>query len=104
MKKIYISGQMTGIKNYNKKAFMKAEKYLHKKGYKTVNPYRLSKMLNKIKNNPTYADYLRHDLEWLKKCDSIYMLENWENSNGAKTEIDKAHELGLQIYFESEVF
>ena len=39
-------------------------------------------------------------LEILKRCDAIYMLDYWWESEGAKAELQLALELGLKNYYE----
>lgn len=45
--------------------------------------------------------FINGDLEILKRCDAIYMLQGWENSVGATGEFNLAMELGLEVYFEN---
>ena len=70
--RIYISGAITGIKDYEKK-FMDAEKYLSRDCIHIENPVRIGSGLK----NPTYEDYMRADLKALLTCDEIYMLHGW---------------------------
>jgi hypothetical protein len=44
--------------------------------------------------------WLTGDLEILKRCDVIYMLKNWEDSEGAKAELELAIKLGLEIIYQ----
>lgn len=46
--------------------------------------------------------WLEGDLEFLKRCDAIYMLNTWRNSEGAKIEHQKAIEWGKQILYETD--
>lgn len=46
--------------------------------------------------------FIEGDLEILKRCDAIYMLNNWQDSVGAKLELTKAQEVGLEIYYEKQ--
>lgn len=50
----------------------------------------------------TREEYLKVDLFLLYFCDAIYMLKNWERSEGAKREKEEAEELGLKIIYEGE--
>jgi hypothetical protein len=43
--------------------------------------------------------FINGDLEIISRCDAIYMLPDWESSNGAKMEHRKATELGIPIYY-----
>ena len=51
---------------------------------------------------PPQEFWYKFDLEWLKSCDAIFMLEGWENSRGARLELETAKKLGLQIFFKLE--
>lgn len=44
--------------------------------------------------------FLTGDLEILRRCDAIYMLDNWKQSEGARGEYKLAEELGLEVYYE----
>lgn len=46
--------------------------------------------------------WLKGDLEILKRCDAIYMLNNWKTSYGARCEFRLAGMLGLEIHYEGK--
>lgn len=46
--------------------------------------------------------YLEGDIAFLKGCDAIFMLGGWEQSVGAKGELEIAIEQGLEVYYEKE--
>ena len=46
--------------------------------------------------------FLEGDLEILKRCDAIYMLSNFDSSEGAQAELRQAKRDGLEVYFEGE--
>lgn len=46
--------------------------------------------------------WLKGDIKILKHCQIIYMMKNWEKSEGACTEFDVATEHGLRIWIEGE--
>jgi len=83
-KKVYISGQITGLpeKEY-KKLFDSAEDILATFGYDPINPLLLDETDTK---NWSWHDYMRRDIKLLCDCDYIYLLPNWRNSKGAKFE------------------
>ena len=95
--RIYISGAITGIKDYEKK-FMDAEKYLSRDCIHIENPVRIGSGLK----NPTYEDYMRADLKALLTCDEIYMLHGWSESKGACFELDTAKMCGIKIRYQDE--
>ena len=44
--------------------------------------------------------FLRGGIELLRRCDAIYLLNNWERSEGARREYEEAKRLGLRILIE----
>lgn len=102
--KVYISGKITGLDNYEE-IFNNAEKQLRSLGYtKIINPVTLSKKLSRKMKLPVefidYNDFLRYDLKHLCDCTLLYVLKNYKDSKGALIEIDLAEKLGLIIIFE----
>ena len=90
----YISGQIANNPTYLD-AFERAEMHLQSQGYNVINPCKLPYCL-------TYAEFMKIDLALLELCDGIYMLSNWEQSKGAKTELAVAKSLGKKVKFESK--
>ena len=92
--RIYISGKITDNNNYIEQ-FAEAETWLTEQGYEAVNP-------TKCCEYPffTYAEYMEIDLALLKLCDAIFMLANWQDSNGAKTELAVAKSLGKIVKYQ----
>ena len=96
MKKIYISGRITGLDNAKVfKLFYDASLTLFNANWCVVNPMTLNHDHDK-----SWLNYMRVDLKALIDCDTIYMLSNWEDSRGAKIEHDLAQSLGLEIIYE----
>lgn len=79
MKRVYISGPMTGKKDFNRPAFEAASKLVAASGFTPVLPV-------DFVDGKTYEQYLRDDLRLLLECDYIYMLDGWQESKGAKLE------------------
>ena len=44
--------------------------------------------------------WLEGDLEILRRCDAIFMLRGWENSEGARMEKRTAEKCGLEIHYQ----
>ena len=44
--------------------------------------------------------FLKGDLEIVRRCDAMYMLDNWEDSEGAIGEHTLAVELGKEMFYE----
>lgn len=103
MKKIYISGKMTGLsKEEIDINFEKGRKEIEGAGHIAINPVDIEpyNMNNLVRDE--YSEYVRGDCIELCKCDSIYMLNNWQDSNGAKIELRLAIDLNLEIIFQKE--
>jgi hypothetical protein len=79
--RVYISGPMTGIPDYNRDAFMGAEKILLERGHSVVNPWTLGEVMGW-----GHFDYMRRDIVAMSECYGIYMLPGWLRSRGARAE------------------
>lgn len=91
---VYISGQITGLEQEVAQAkFEEAEILLVEKGYKPFNPMKL--------NPPTiskrWKEYMLDDIILLFNCDAIYLLDNWQESKGARIEHFIAKEMNMVI-------
>ena len=98
MSKVYISGKISGLseKTYMAK-FNAAEEYLKNKGHEVINPARTNGTLPK---STTYDQYMDVSMLLLSMCDTIFMLDNYETSNGAVKELQYAKSHGIQIIYE----
>lgn len=93
----YISGKITGNPDY-KKNFAAAEKQLIASGCREseiFNPARVTLPLS-----ATWKDYMRHDLKILLECNEVYMLRDWQDSEGARLEHFIAKKLGYQVTYQ----
>ena len=98
MRKIYISGAITGVDpDVCRSAFEIAEKDLKKQGFVPVNP-----LNNGLPDTATYDEHMTRDLEMLSECQGIYMLDGWERSKGCKIEFNFAIAHRIPIAFEAE--
>lgn len=98
MKKLYISGKITGLKIEQAKAnFADAEKFVKENmvGYSPVNPFDLVEQ----SDDKTWIDYMRADIKILVDCDAILMLPDWKDSEGAKLELQIAQGLKMKVYY-----
>ena len=95
--KIYIAGKITGDKHYRRK-FARAERMLRKLGYSVMNPAW-------IRASPEFDwdDYMAVSGAMQERCDGVYFLADWEESEGARAERDKALERGQFAMFDTEV-
>lgn len=94
MKKIYISGPMSGLPDYNYPAFHAAEEVLASSPeWAVINPARNFDGRQDLERKA----YMAHDIKQLLDVDAIYMLPGWQNSAGARMEYMIAKELELDI-------
>lgn len=98
--KIYISGKITGLsrREYLSR-FEYAEKYLKNKGYSVINP---AKTNDTLPNDTTWDQYMDVSYCLLNMCDTIFMLTNWKDSEGANREYAFAKEHNYGILYESD--
>ena len=96
-KTIYISGQITGLDINDAKAkFQDAVDYVcENMEYEPLNPFDICEQ----KPEYTWLDYMRADIKALVDCEAIIMLDNWEESDGAKLELIIAQGLKMKIYY-----
>lgn len=87
--KIYVSGKITGDDNWKEK-FQKAENALRKMGFTVLSPRMIDATLS-------YEDYMTIDFAMISVCDSIYMLDDWEQSPGAKRELEYARAINKVV-------
>ena len=98
--RVYISGAIAHHDIVERKATFKAAGcYLSLKGYDAVNPFD-----NGVSDDADWHEHMRADIRMLVDCDAIYMLRGWEQSKGAKLELDVASSCGLTVMFEGMEF
>ena len=96
--KVYISGKISDCPNYYD-IFLRAEGELINKGFKVVNP---AKVMANFPKETRYVEYMAMSLRLLDECDTIYLLNNWYSSYGARIEYLYALSQGKEVLFESE--
>ena len=96
-KKVFISGPMSGIKDFNKPEFDKAEQWLTQAGYSVFNPARMH-----FDDAWTHEEIMRIDLTALAQCDYILMLDGWRTSKGATQEYLYAMTTGIELMSKKE--
>jgi hypothetical protein len=94
VKRVYISGPMTGLPDLNFPAFNAAAATLRAQGLDVVNPAEINP-----DGSASWEACMRADIKALCDCDAIALLPGWERSRGAHLELHLAHRLGMQVTF-----
>ena len=99
-KSIYLSGKITGLSLIEK--FSEAERILVDVA-KVINPYEIGLpdehqwISEGISEKERWERHMDRDLDLLRTCDCIYMLDNWKESTGAIIEIKEAISHNIQV-------
>lgn len=94
MRRVYISGPMTGHPAHNYPAFFDAERRWSAMGWAVANPARNFGGRTDLPRDV----YMRADFHHLLSVDAIAMLPGWDTSQGAMSELNKARELALEVF------
>ena len=89
-KVIYIAGPITGVEHYWE-AFERAEDELIGYGFIPITPTRLPGGL-------TPAQYAKINLATIDAADAVYFLPGWDESMGARLEMDYCFYTGKPIF------
>lgn len=88
---IYLSGKITGDENWKQKFQAVADELKDKKPDLTIlSPLMLDVTLE-------YEQYMDIDFAFIRSCDVVVLLEDWEDSPGAKREKEYAQALGKMV-------
>jgi hypothetical protein len=92
MQRIYLSGPMTGLPDYNDPAFNAEAARIRALGYTVENPA----------ENPLSADApwhmcMRDAIRPMLTCDAVAFLPGWQISRGANVEIELAGHLRMTV-------
>jgi len=105
MKIIYVAGPYRApTENEVFENIMRARAAAHKlweKGWAVVCPHTNSMFMGGLDGRSDEA-FIKGDLELVRRCDAIFMLEGWANSQGARKERLVAYNELLDIYIEAD--
>jgi hypothetical protein len=90
MKRIYLSGPMSGLPDMNYPAFNAEATRLRAMGFHVENPA----------ENPeqsSWEDYMKAAIIQMLSCEVVVMLPGWSESRGALIERELALRLGLKV-------
>lgn len=106
---VYISGPMTGIKEFNFPAFDAARDELVRDGWEVLSPADMDRAMgidgagktgNERIDHETFLRLVDQDIACVKRADMIYMLRGWEKSKGANAEHALGRWLGKKIIYQ----
>ena len=115
MKRVYLSGKMTGLPNLGFEIFDKNRDFLKDNGWDVISPADIDRAAGLDLDAPfteeQYHETIKRDYAALLECDAIAFMNNWTESRGAKLESDFANVLKLDryrvdadnLYFEKEI-
>ena len=91
VKRIYLSGPMTGLPDLNFAAFHAMTTSLRASGNTVTNPAEINP------EGGTWNDCMRRDIVALMECNTVATLPGWEHSKGARLEVLIAERLGMTV-------
>jgi len=91
VKRIYLSGPMTGLPDLNFAAFHAMTADLRAAGHAVTNPAEINP------DGGTWTDCMRRDIAALMDCDTVVTLSGWQESKGAQLEVLIAQHLGMRV-------
>jgi len=89
---VYVAGKITGLHNYKEK-FERAEKMLTDWGLIVLNPAKLPAGM-------THEQYMHICYAYIDVADTVFFLNNWQDSVGAGLEHDYAKRTKKNIMYE----
>lgn len=95
MKRIYLCGPMSGIKDFNYPAFNAAAARLREIGHFVLSPVD-AESENVLGEHQTWEWYMRRSLRQISHADAIALLPGWGGSKGAVLE----YQVGAGLKFE----
>lgn len=99
--RVYVSGPMTGLPEFNFPAFTSAAERLRAMGHDVVSPHEVAHDDNGEPGTIAWGVYLKRDLAEMLTCDTILLLPGWETSRGATLELYVATQVGMTVEVEA---
>lgn len=97
IRKIYISGKITGLPITEVIAkFRDAEALVRSHGFDPVSPLR-----NGLPFDAEWADHIGQDIALLLRCDAIYLLPDYDESEGARIELCIARHRRMPVFIDA---
>lgn len=100
-KRIYLSGPMTGMADWNREAFGEAARYLRNMGAQVFNPA----FSAPVGKGEPHSSYILRDIHELTSnmggkpyYDMLAQLPGWDRSRGAQVELIVARACGIEVF------
>lgn len=97
---IYIAGQYSGDVSHNIQIAKEESLKLWKMGFTVFCPHMNTA---NFENDIPYNRVMDGCIEILEKCDAVVLLQNWEQSTGAKIEKEFAENHDIPVYYSPEI-
>lgn len=98
---IYVIGAYSSNPKKNTEEAEAVSIALIRQGFCVLTPHKNTSGYEKYEDEKiTYQTWIDMDLEILSRCDVVYVMKKFVNSNGAKKEIEHAQNLGIPIIYE----
>ena len=99
--RIYISGPITGQDRQEYLPhFIREEMKIKAEGHEVLNPATMNMLMP---YGSTHEDYMKVSIAELSICDGIYLLEGWEESEGAWEEFTYAVAHKMPVFYEGNI-
>lgn len=95
--KVYLSGLMSGLPNFNIPTFNAAAHALRQIGYTVFNPAENKIDTSGMSEAEAWRAYMQVDIKALVECNAIVMLPGWPESRGATLERNIAIGLSMPV-------
>ena len=98
--RVFLSGPMTGIADFNFPLFNKVAKIYRERGWEVVNPVDICRKFKKervLADKAVFDAMIAEQQEAERTCNAILLLPGWENSRGVRLELKTAIELNMRI-------
>lgn len=103
-KLIYVAGQYSGDIENNIKKAEKVSIALIRNGWYVFTPHKNTAGYEKYEDDKiTYRTWMEMDLNILRRCDAVYVMQGWMDSRGAIEEIALAIMFDMPIFWEDYV-
>ena len=94
---VYISGPMTGIKDFNYPAFAQKSQELRRCGFVVINPAVTGEEDTSNLESVEWHDYMISAIDRMRKATALYQMRGWWRSYGAWVEFIVARKMKLRM-------